>query len=247
MRPDSLERILEALHVRPARGVLPGRAELEGELLARHDVLYSRGRGFTMTTLLKRPVLVLLLLAVLGVAACTVPTETQVEMGHHFVYSTVDGAALVAAVPEVTRYLEAQPGMEKVSVGVREIEGGTSSLDLLLFGRDLDASALAGSLRDRWPVLAAAALDVEALEGTVHASLAEKLGHELFQFEFQMEGTPEEMRAQVLEQIRASGFDGDADVKVSTDGDVTTFDIQMTAEGEGTRTEDEMVVEIKND
>ena len=244
MRPDDLDRTLEELHARTARGVLPGRAELEGELLARHDALYSRRRGFMMTTLLKRPVLALLLITVLGIAACTVPTETQVEMGHRFVYSTDDGAALMAAVPEVTEWLEARPGMQSVSVGIQEIDGGDSTLELILFGSGLESDALQAGLRRQWPVLDDPDT-VDVLEGTVRTSLAEKLGHDLFHFDFELEGTPEEMRAQILEQIRASGFDGDADVQVTTDGDVTTFDIEMTAEGEGYETEDEIVIELK--
>lgn len=252
MRPDEFERTLEAVHARPARGVLPGRAELEGELLARHETLYSRGRGFMMTTLLKRPVLALLLIAVLGIAACTVPTETQVELGHRFVYATEDGAALTAAVPELNAYLEALPGMESVSVGIREIEGGESTLELILFGSDLDPARLESSLRRQWPVLDGARVESEVLEGTVRTSLAEKLGHDLFHFDFEVEGTPEEMRAQILEQIRASGFDGDADVQVSTDGDVTTFEIEMTddgtaPDGRAIETEDEIVIELKRD
>ena len=43
-----------------------------------------------MTTFFKRPAFAILLLAVLGVGACTVPTETEVEMGQRLTYTLTD-------------------------------------------------------------------------------------------------------------------------------------------------------------
>ena len=75
-------------------------------------------------------------------------------------------------------------------------------------------------------------------------SIAEKLGHDIFNFEIVAEGTDSEIKARILEQIFENGFTGLADVDVSTTDGVTTIDLEMTHEGEGVETEDTMVIEL---
>ena len=252
MRSADLERILRRLHARPVRPA-PGRDMLAAQLAARHRSLYTTGRTPFMTTLLRKPVLATLLIGLLGVAACTVPTETEVDAGQRLTYTltpgspSYDGAvALLHQVKDMTTYLEGYPGVESVSVLVDEVEGGTMALDLIAWGTGFGAPALERDLATRWPILAAADLRTEPLAGTVRTSLAEKLGHQFFDFSV-AQGTPDEMRASILEQIRASGFEGEADVQVTQDGDLTTIGVELTHDGEGVQTEDEIVIELRDE
>lgn len=206
-----------------------------------------------MTTFFKRPQFALLLIAVLGIAACTVPTDTEVEMGQRLTYTfapespSYDHAVEVMdAVRDVTALVEGHPGVEDVSVGVMETDDGPVTIDLMIWGSGISVPDLERKLSARWPGLGQADLTSTALSSSVKTSLAENLGHHLFNIEV-LEGTPEEMRADILRQIYESGFEGEADVFVSQDGELTTIGVEMTGEHDGTATEDEMVIEIMQD
>ncbi len=242
MRPDRLERILRTLCARPVRDAGRGRDELEAELLARHERTTSRERGLKMM-FLKRPVYAVLIIAVLGVGACTVPTETEVEMGQRLTYTLPDGGDL-DELRQVASFVESQPGVEDVSVAVEEVDGGPTILDLVVWGRGLDGGRLAGRIAEAFPGLADAPPALEDLSTEVRTSLAEKLGHSVFNFEIVAEGTDDEIRQQILQQIFESGFGGEADVNVFTEDGVTTIDLEMIQEGDGLETEDEMVIEV---
>ena len=205
-----------------------------------------------MTTLMRRPLFAVLLFAVLGIAACTVPTDTEVEMGQRLTYTfEPDSPAyahvedMMSAVSEVVDVVESHPGVEDVSVSVNEIQGGPLSVDLMIWGREISVPALTAKLAERWPAMREADLSSEALSSTVKTSLAENVGHHLFNIEV-AEGTPEEMREEILRQIYEGGFEGDADVTVVQDGDVTTIGVEMTGTQDGleTATEDEIVIEL---
>jgi len=252
MRSADLESILRRLHGRPVRPSA-GRYALADRLAARHEHQYRTGRTPIMTTLLRKPVLALLLLGLLGVAACTVPTETEVEMGQRLTYSLTPGTdsyahadALLSQVRDVTTYVESYPGVENVSVSVMETDGGPVDLDLIVWGTGFEPAALERELAGRFPALAAADLRAESLNGTVRTSLAEKVGHEWFDISV-VQGTPEEMKAAILEQIYANGFGGEADVQVSQDGDLTTIGVELTQDADGLQTEDEIVIELKDE
>ena len=242
MRPDRLERILRDLHVRPTRDADRGRSELEAELLARHERTTSRERGFHMM-FLKRPVYVALLLAVLGIGACTVPTETEVEMGQRLTY-TLDGKEMLGKVGDLVQFVEIQPGVDEVTINMFETDDGPMVIDLVVWGRGLDADQLAGRIAGAFPVVAGGRLETEELSTDVETSIAEKLGHDIFKFEIVAEGTDSEIKAQILEQIFETGFAGLADVDVNTEDGVTTIDVEMTHEGDGLETEDELTIDL---
>ncbi|MBU0740858.1 hypothetical protein KKG45_11520 [bacterium] len=191
----------------------------------------------------RKPVYVTLLLAVLGIGACTVPTETEVEMGQRLTY-TLDSGGLLDELQQVTRFVEAQPGVDDVSVAIQETDDGPTTIDLMIWGRGIDGDDLAGRLAGVFPALAGAHLERQELTTGIRTSLAEKLGHDLFHIEVVAEGTDDEIRARILQQIYESGFAGDAQVDVSTEDGVTTIGVEMTHEGDGVETEDELVIEV---
>lgn len=252
MRSDDLKTILRGLTRRPVRPATR-RRDLESDLLALHATKTRPGRTMTMTTLYRRPALVALLIAVLGIAACTVPTETEVEMGQRLTYTATPGDAsygeavkMLDDMRDALSYVENYPGVESVGVNVQEVDGGEATVDMMIWGRGIAVDALTRDLAERFPAMSAAKLESAPLTTSVKTTLAENVGHHFFDIEV-TDGTPEEIRAEILRQILESGFDGEADVTVAQDGDVTTIGVTMTEETDGMATEDEIVLEIKEE
>lgn len=231
MRPDRLERILRDLNVRTTRDAARGRNELEAELLARHEAITSRERGFHMTMLFRKPVLAVLLVAVLAVGACTVPTETEVEMGQRLTYNLAS-KEMMNRIGDLVHFVEGQPGVDEVKIHMAETDDGTMVIDLVVWGRGLDADILAGRIADMFPAVSDGSLETEELSIDVKTSIAEKIGHDVFHFEIVAEGTDGEIKAQILEQIYESGFTGMAEVDVSTEGGVTSVGVELIHEGD---------------
>ena len=163
-----------------------------------------------------RPALAVMVLLALGIAACTVPTSYEVGMGQKLSItlpaSVAKDGGLEQPLQEITDYLNALPGVEQAGVAVR-IMGGEVSLDLMVWGQNLAADDLADDLRARFPLLAEAGITSEELAGTVHGSLAEAFGHAAIGLEVNGE-TAEEVREQILAQLAAQGFGGEAQVEV---------------------------------
>ncbi len=196
-----------------------------------------------MMTLIKRPAFVALLLAALGIGACTVPTETEVEMGQRLTY-TLDGKEMLGRIGDLVQFVEVQPGVDEVTINMNETDGGPLVVDLVVWGRGLDADDLAGRIAGTFPEMDRNRLETERVSTDVKTSLAEKVGHFIFHYEFVAEGTDSEIRAQILEQIYESGFEGDAQVDVNTEEGVTTIGLEMIHEGDGVETEDELEIEV---
>ncbi len=119
------------------------------------------------------------------------------------------------------------------------------TIDLMVWGTGIDHGALTRKLNERWPALADAHLEAEPLSSTVKTSFGEKLGHNLFHIDV-LEGTEEEMRAQILEQIYASvrGRCGRGRPAGRRSDHHRRRDDH---EGDGVQTEDEMIIEIKSE
>jgi hypothetical protein len=168
-----------------------------------------------------RPALAVMVLLALGIAACTVPTSYEVGMGQKLNITLPDkGGACADLEPtlrEISHYLDGLPGVEQAGVAVR-VMGGATTIELMVWGQDLAAGDLAADLRSRFPLLAEAQITTEELSGTVHGSLAQAFGHAAFGLEVDA-GTAEEARQQILQQLAAQGFGGDAQVEVVDDAD----------------------------
>lgn len=173
------------------------------------------------TTHWTRPALVAMILLALGIAACTVPTSYDVGMGQKLSISLADKggscADLEPTLREISTYLDGLPGVEQAGIAVR-VMGGETVIDLMIWGQELAAGDLAADLRARFPLLADAEIATEELAGTVRGSLAEAFGHAAFGLEVDA-GTAEEARLQILQQLAAQGFGGDAQVEVVDDAD----------------------------
>ena len=168
-----------------------------------------------------RPALAVMVLLALGIAACTVPTSYEVGMGQKLSITlagkTIEDGALEPALREISGYLDGLPGVEQAGIAVR-VMGDATTIDLMVWGQDLVAGDLAADLRARFPLLADAGIETEALNGTVKGSLAQAFGHAAFGLEVDA-GTAEEAREQILQQLAAQGFGGEAQVEVVDDAD----------------------------
>jgi hypothetical protein len=186
-----------------------------------------------------------LALCLVVVGACTTETITEVELGKRlqlgleagdddqsaegqflFIFKYISPDDVTREAKKLSDVLIAQPGVSDASVSINQQGSGEVNMDMLVWGEDLDADDLVGALQESYPALAGASVSVNDLTTTIKESFASKIGRELFHVE--VSGSdPEELRRQVLEQLAAQGFTGDATVDVQTEGDRQTIHIEM--------------------
>lgn len=237
MRDQRLMGNLKRLHGEKAQTTPrpDHRDELESRLLARYRDRKSRTRRWLM--LLNpwnrnaRFAIVGLALMVLGVGACTTPTTTEVDMGRMITISLTEKTMTDIETIDagLTRYLDANPGIEDVSVRIMETTDGQAAIEIQAWGQHLDEEALAADMRRQIPGLQGASITFEPLTGMLEESFASHLRREIFDLE--VEGaTAEEIRAKIMEQLAERGLDEGAEVEVIQEDGLT--EIKMTVEQE---------------
>ena len=235
MRSDRLERKLRKLHESAAR-VEPD-LELEARLLARQKTLYPPKKGWTMNFDPRlhpgRLALTAAFLLLLGLGACSVPSSYDVEVGQNMAIQF--SKELNGPAPEIEAVLAdlgGLPGVEAVNVNEQISDAGVR-MDVRLMGRNIDTDLVVAELKSRHPVLADAEFSIVPMEQTVEGPLYEKLGHDFFGMEFAFEvsgDTPEEIEAQIREQLAEDGYEGDAVVDVIMDEEAGTTEIKLELE-----------------
>lgn len=227
----------------PEMGFDPAhRDRLEEELVDQFRAQRAgRTRGTMMMNMNGMRWVTLGLALALGIAACATPTTTEVTMGERVTFTipangtdVAAADALFAQTSDVVEAIRTRPGVEDVSVSVNEVEGGPVTLDLMVWGRDLDTGHMVRELTTSHAILANADVTRVPLKGEIHESFAKKLGREVLSLELD-DGTAEEMRADILAQLAEQGWGEGAEVTVQRDGDQTT--IGVTLEGDGMQTE----------
>jgi len=240
MRDQRLNRDLRRLHAgRPDETLRPAhRSELEGRLLSRYRDGLSRNRRWLMLlnpwNRLARFAVAGLAVLVLGVAACTTDTITEVAMGKKMTIGLTAkaDAEIISVDTALSNFLDSQPGIENVSVNIRREEGGPAVIEVLAWGQDLDEEALAAEMRRQIPELGAADISFETLSGTIEESFASKLRREVFDIE--VEGaTAEEIRAQILAQLAAEGMADGAEVEVIQADGRTEIKLKVESRDDG--------------
>jgi hypothetical protein len=225
---------------------------LEAELLSRYRELYPRNRRWLMLlnpwNRVARFVFVGLALCLIVVVACTTETITEVDVGKRlhmdleagsaddtaegkflFVFHYLSPEDVTKEARNMTDLLLPQPGVSDASVSINQQRSGDVNaveIDMLVWGSDLDADGLLRVLCESYPALADASVSVDNLHATIEESIAAKIGRELLRVE--VSGSDrEELRRQVLEQLTAQGFAGDAKVVVETEDDQKTIHIEL--------------------
>jgi hypothetical protein len=239
MQSRKLDRILEGLHTleelhtRETTMNTDHEQRLEAELLSRHERLYPHQEGWKMLfdPRVKAGRLVLTLVAVvaLGIAACTVPTEYEADVGKTLDIHVAGSAKALPSPNEMVALLDQADVADQVSVSISESPAGEADLHLMLWGQNVSSDRVIDLLRTQVPALAEALFSVDELQGTVRSSLAEKIGHDVFKIEVSGD-TAEEIRQQILTQMAAQGIQGDAVVEIHEEGDQQRVEIQVESE-----------------
>lgn len=233
---DELRRLHEP---NPADGPRPEhRRELEDGLVSRYRTNQShRRRWLVMLNPWNRTArfaLVAVALMILGVGACTTSTTTEVDMGKKMTigFTAKADVDMISVDTSLSNFLDAQPGIENVSVSISQTVDGPMTLEVMAWGQDLDGDALVAELRRQVPELEGADISFETLSGTIEESFASKMKREIFQME--VDGaTEEEIRAQILAQLAEQGVaEGDAKVDVIQQDGQTEIKVEVTKDVE---------------
>ena len=240
MHDRRLNQDLERLH-EPDTVNQPGpehRHDLERRLVSEYRTIQSRKRRWLVMlnpwNRVGRFAIVALALVVLGVGACSTSTTTEVDMGKKMTigFTAQTDADVISVDTSLSNFLDTQPGIENVSVSIREVQGGPKTIEVMAWGQDLDGDALVAELRRQVPELKDADIAFETLSGTIKESYADKLRREVFQIE--VDGaTEEEIRAQILAQLAEQGVaEGDAQIEVIQEDGMTEIKIDIQQEVE---------------
>lgn len=184
----------------------------------------------------------------LGIVACSTPTTTELELGQQLSFTVpVDPAdrdateSLFENVRAMEAMLSQRPGLEVATVTLSADDAATT-LDLVVFGDDLDPDALVRELTTAYPVLGTGTIETEPLHTEIREPLYAKLSRQVLHLEVGG-GSEEEIAARILEQLRAQGFDEGSKVQVQKADGTTT--LQINAVGEGVV--EETVIEVVGD
>ena len=252
MRNDELDRLLRDAHGPAAGADRTHRDELRRELVARHRRQYPRRQRWKIMTHRTwfRPALAMFAMAALGIAACTAPTEYEVEMGKQ-VNVSFDGLAksadLDTRLEELSAWVEGRDGVDGVWIGLEEVAGGPATAELTVWGQGLDSETLRADLVAAFPDLAGATIEISDLTGTAQGSIAEAMGHNLLHLEVAGE-TAEEVRQNILAALAAEGVEGEVNVFVDdSDGErrveIHLEDMQVPEDADA-ETSDGLTIEL---
>jgi hypothetical protein len=229
------------------------RNELERELADRYrSQRASSQRGILSMTFSAHPIrwVTLGLALTVGVAACTTPTTTEVDMGQELTFHVLQADAQASRdfldqSKEIADWISARPEVDDLNVNISTTdENGRAYVDLglVVWGQNLRPDALIRDLKQQYPILGAAEVDTRDLVGEVRESFAKKVARQTLKLEVSGDSA-DEIRAGIMAQLVAAGMDEGAEVNVQQADGLTT--IGVTISGEGQETED--VIEILGD
>ncbi|HEX9641549.1 MAG TPA: hypothetical protein VGB13_09570 [Candidatus Krumholzibacteria bacterium] len=253
MRIGKLNAILKAAHRDEHVARSDHRHRLEDELMASYRANHRREWFFMLKpqTAIGRVALGTVILAALGFGACSMPTETEVPMGKQVsIGFKADGGneftwdTSFDLSKDTLEHLKQIPGVDDVNIS-RSLDNGEGKLEVVLWGDDVAGDEVMRVLQEEMGGAENTFVEIKELSGTVHENWASKLGRELFHIELEGNLSDEEMRAQILAQMAAEGFDT-SDVSVTTvDGHRAIFiSGSSEADGQESALEDEIVIEF---
>ena len=170
-----------------------------------------------------------LALLVLGIGACNIPTEYEAEVGKSFAIHIPRDTGEVPSTTELLAFIEKVVRADDISDSISEQVSGEMDINLLLWGSRISRDELTNRLRAEYPAFKTALFEVSELAGSVRGSLADKIGHEVFNIEVSGDDL-EEIRQQVLAQLAEQGFTGDATVELYEENGNTRIDITIEEE-----------------
>jgi hypothetical protein len=221
MRSDLEGDLRRALASAPAPDTAR-RDALEDELVARLPVARARRRW-------PRIALGIGLGGALAAVACALPSDYDADLGHRLAIvvaesTDVDPRAIATFVEE--RYAPDELRMAVSQHRTREEgpdgsvieQGGELRIEIDAVGEDIDTDEMWEELVDAFPELEGGRLEDEALRTVVHGTLGGRLSHAWLDVVIDR-GSIEDAKAQILLQLDAQGFDGQAHVEIVDDED----------------------------
>ena len=164
---------------------------------------------------------------ILGIGACSVPSDIEVEIGQAMEMSL--GAEMAEdefMIQEAIEFGKNLPGVDNVSVNEMVNQDG-KLVQILMWGEEMEGDDVEARMKSRFPALANAEVTIRPLEGMIHGNLAERLGHSIFNFDVRS-GSEEEIRDQILAQLAAQGFTGQSVIQVRNEDGQQLIDIELT-------------------
>jgi len=172
---------------------------------------------FNPATPIGRATLAAGVMTLLVVVACAVPTTYEAELGKSFNISLPEGTEM-PAIDQALRSLDEAGVAEEVSVSVSERIGEPPTVNLMLWGTNVNEAEVRRVLGRQDAAFNKATWEVTPLEGSVESNYASKLGHDLFNIDLSIdEGDVESAREQIMEQLAAQGFTGNVDIQTSSE------------------------------
>lgn len=218
LSPEDPEAGLRRLFARREPLVGPPPAGLEARLLAQHARLHpapARRGAFAAFLGAHR-----LAAAGAGIAlivgACQLPAEYERSFGVSFACTAPRSAGLVDSAPGLADRLGEAIEAVSMSLRIHDDGGPTIALRIDAWGPVEDHAAALAAIRAAAPDLNDAACAADPLAGTVHGTLGGRLGYALLDLDLDHRGA-EITRGEILEQLRAQGFTGTAEVDVQED------------------------------
>jgi len=195
------------------------KAELEKKLLDEFQKLHPKEEEYTMKRFgMRKALLVAAALMMAGLAACAAPADIEVDVGRRISIELAEGAEPPADPEAIVKIIQGNGTTAQVELRMM-MQNGKSVLAIEVWGNGLSKSGIADKIRAAVPELAKAEIREEVLEGKVHGTLGEKLGHDWLNLDVIDENDVEAAREQVMKQLAAQGVTGKVDVEVHNEGD----------------------------
>lgn len=213
--PEDPRAGLRRLFARREPLVGPPPTELEDRLLAQHRRLYpprARSGAFAAFFAAHRLAAAGGALA-LVVGACQLPAEYEREFGVSFACTVERTAYALDSAPDLGDRLGAAIEAGSMTLRVQDDGGPTLAMRIDAWGPLADPAAALATMRAVTPALRDASCTAQPLSGTVHGTLGGRLGYALLDLDIDHKDA-ELTRAEILEQLRAQGFTGTAEVEV---------------------------------
>lgn len=196
------------------------RDTLEHELMARLSAARARRRW-------PRIALGIGLCGALAAGACALPSDYDADLGHRLAIvvaesTEIDPRAIATFVEE--RYSPDQLRMavsqertrEQAPDGTLIEQGGELRIEIDAVGEDIDTDEMWEQLVLAFPELEGGRLEDEALRTVVHGTLGGRLSHAWLDVVIDR-GSIEDAKAQILLELDAQGFEGQAHVEIIDD------------------------------
>ncbi|HRI63749.1 MAG TPA: hypothetical protein PK156_05910 [Polyangium sp.] len=194
------------------------RAALEQKLLAEFEKRHPREESYKMKKFgMRKMLLVAAAAMMLGIAACAAPADIEVDVGKRVTIEMAEGAKPPADPEAIVDIVRGSGSTAQVDLRL-VMENGKPKLQIEVWGNGLSKEVVAEKIRKTVPELANAQIREEVLEGKVHGTLGEKLGHDLLNMDVIDEEDVELAKEQVMKQLAEQGVTGKVDVDVQNDG-----------------------------